>query len=126
VCRLLCCIVSDNTGCKGKLNNVHLTMTNLISIQPRNHRVHRKDRSQSISSILELLNGRALRQSSIVQKSGVTYKQVKEYVTLLTNCDLLCYNDQDLTYKTTAKGLQYLTLHNQMSELLPLNQSNPN
>lgn len=100
-------------------------MTNLISIRPRSYRVQRRDRSQSIPSILKLLNGRALRQSNIVQKSGVTYKQVKEYVTLLTNCDLLCYNDHDLTYKTTSKGLQYLTLHNQMSELLPLNQINP-
>jgi predicted transcriptional regulator len=97
-------------------------MTNLISVQPRSYRVHRKDRSQSISSILELLNGRALRHSSIVQKSGVTYKQVKEYLTLLTNCDLLCYNEQDLTYKTTHKGLHYLSLQNKMSELLPLNQ----
>ena len=61
-----------------------------------------------------------MRQSNIAQKSGLTYKQVKKYVTLLTKCNLVYYNEQDLTYKTTAKGLHYLNLQNKMIELLPL------
>jgi predicted transcriptional regulator len=116
--------MADNTGCKNKLNNLSSSITNLISIKSRNCRGSRKDRSQSISSILDLLNGHPLRQSNIIQKSGIAYDQAKEYMTLLTRCDLLSYNEQDLTYKTTAKGLHYLSLHNRMSELLPLDQIN--
>ncbi|MPZ08299.1 MAG: hypothetical protein GEU26_18110 [Nitrososphaeraceae archaeon] len=100
--------------------------TDLVSLKARRYRVNRKDRSQSISSILELLNGQPLRQSSIVQKSGLTYKQVKKYVLLLTNCNLVYYNEQDLTYKTTAKGLHYLNLQNSMVELLPLTKTSSN
>lgn len=89
-------------------------------------RINRKDRSQSILLILGLLNGRQLRLSNIAMNSRITFKQAKEYVTILTNCKLLCYNEHDLTYKATAKGLHYLTLHNQMSELLPLIQVDAN
>jgi predicted transcriptional regulator len=100
--------------------------TDLVSLKARRYRVNRKDRSQSISSILELLNGQPLRQSSIAQKSGLTYKQVKKYVILLRHCNLVYYNEQDSTYKTTAKGLHYLNLQNNMVELLALTKTNSN
>jgi predicted transcriptional regulator len=100
--------------------------TDFVSLKARRSRINRKDRSQSISSILGLLNGQPLRQSSIVQKSGLTYKQVKKYVILLTNCNLIYYNGQDLTYKTTAKGLHYLNLQNSMVELLQITKTNSN
>ena len=102
------------------MNSLCSTVTDLVSVKAGRYRVNRKDRSQSISSILDLLNGRPLRQSNIAQKSGLTYKQVKKYVILLTKCNLVYYNEQDLTYKTTTKGLHYLNLQNRMIELLPL------
>ena len=90
----------------GNLNNFYFTATDLVNVKKRRRRyqVIRKDRSQSISSILELLNGRQLRQSNIAQKSGLTYKQVKKYVTLLTKCNLVNYNERELTYKTQQRG----------------------
>jgi predicted transcriptional regulator len=105
----------------GNLNNFYFTATDLVNVKKgrRRYQVIRKDRSQSISSILELLNGRQLRQSNIAQKSGLTYKQVKKYVTLLTKCNLVNYDERELTYKTTT-GLHYLTLQYRMIELLPL------
>lgn len=102
------------------MNRLCSNVIDLVSVKAKKYRVNRKDRSHSISTVLELLNGRTLRQSNIVQKSGLTHKQVKKYVTLLTKCNLVYYNEQDLTYKTTAKGLHYLNLQNKMIELLPL------
>jgi predicted transcriptional regulator len=87
----------------GNLNNFYFTATELVNVKKRRYQVIRKDRSQSISSILELLNGRQLRQSNIAQKSGLTYKQVKKYVTLLTKCNLVNYDERELTYKTTTR-----------------------
>lgn len=116
----LFCILKHRWGCMGNLNNFYFTATDLVNVKKRRYQVIRKDRSQSISSILELLNGRQLRQSNIAQKSGLTYKQVKKYVTLLTKCNLVNYDERELTYKTTTKGLHYLTLQYRMIELLPL------
>jgi predicted transcriptional regulator len=117
----LFCFPKHGWSCMGNLNNFYFTATDLVNVKNRNrYQVIRKDRSQSISSILELLNGRKLRQSNIAQKSGLTYKQVKKYVTLLTKCNLVNYNERELTYKTTTKGLHYLTLQYRMIELLPL------
>ena len=114
-------IPNHGWGCMGNLNNFYFTATDLVNVKKRRrYQVIRKDRSQSISSILELLNGRQLRQSNIAQKSGLTYKQVKKYVTLLTKYNLVNYNERELIYKTTTKGLCYLTLQYRMIELLPL------
>ena len=68
----LFCIPNHRWGCMGNLNNFYSTATDLANVKKgrRRYQVIRKDRSQSISSILELLNGRQLRQSNIAQKSG--------------------------------------------------------
>jgi predicted transcriptional regulator len=122
----LFCIPTHGGGYTGNLNNLYFTVTDLVNVEKRRrYQAIRKDRSQSISSILELLNGRQLRQSNIAQKSGLTYKQVKKYVTLLTKCNLVNYNERELTYKTTTKGLHYLTLQYRIIELLPLTSLNP-
>ena len=42
--------------------------------------------------------------------------QIKEYLRLLTDNDLLRYDRQMHTFKTTAKGLRFLEIYNQMSE----------
>ena len=98
------------------MNRLCSTVTDLVSVKAKKYRVNRKDRSQSISTVLELLNGRTLRQSNIVKKSSLTHKQVKKYVILLTKCNLVYYSKQDITYGTTAKELHYLNLQNKMIE----------
>ena len=107
------------------MNRLCSNVTDLVSVKAKKYRVNRKDRSQSISTVLELLNGRTLRQSNIVQKSSLTHKQVKKYVTLLTKCNLVYYSKQDITYGTTAKELHYLNLQNKMIELLSLTNTTP-
>ena len=107
------------------MNRLCSTVTDLVSVKAKKYRVNRKDRSQSISTVLELLNGLTLRQSNIVQKSSLTHKQVKKYVTLLTKCNLVYYSKQDLTYRTTAKEWHYLNLQNKMIELLSLTNTKP-
>jgi predicted transcriptional regulator len=90
--------------------------------QLRIYKKSRKDRSQSIPLILELLNGQPTTRNEIIRKSGLKYWKVKEYVSLLILSNPISYNEIDQTYKATAKGLYYLNLYNQMSELLPIIQ----
>src|SRR5919106_1334443 len=90
--------------------------------QLRIHKKSKKDGSQLIPLILKLLNGRPTTRNKIIRKSGIRYRKAKEYVNLLIMSDLISYNEIVKTYKATTKGLAYLDLYNQMSELLPIIQ----
>ena len=48
----------------------------------------------------------------------LSYAQLKEYLTILVDNNLIEYNDGTQTFKTTEKGLNYLKMHNEMGELL--------
>jgi predicted transcriptional regulator len=51
-------------------------------------------------------------------KAFLSYAQLKEYLSVLTENNLLEYIDGTQTFKTTEKGLNYLKTHNEMGELL--------
>ena len=51
--------------------------------QLRIYKKSRKDRSQSIPLISELLNGQPTTRNEIIRKSGLKYWKAKEYVSLL-------------------------------------------
>jgi predicted transcriptional regulator len=44
--------------------------------------------------------------------------QLKEYLSVLIDNNLIEYLDGTQTYKTTEKGLNFLKMHNEMGELL--------
>ncbi len=48
----------------------------------------------------------------------VNYAQMNENLTALTENDLLRYNKDTGTFKTTEKGLRFLDIYNRMSDML--------
>ncbi len=48
----------------------------------------------------------------------LSYNQLNEYLSVLTENNLLEYLEGTQTYKTTEKGLNLLKMHNEMAELL--------
>jgi predicted transcriptional regulator len=48
----------------------------------------------------------------------LSYGQLKEYLSILIENNLIEYVDGDNKFKTTEKGLNYLKMHNQIEELL--------
>jgi predicted transcriptional regulator len=48
----------------------------------------------------------------------LSYNQLKEYLSILIENNLIEYLDGTQTYKTTEKGLNLLKMHNEMAELL--------
>ncbi len=46
------------------------------------------------------------------------YNQLKEYISILIENNLLEYLDGDNKFKTTDKGLFFLKIHNEIGELL--------
>jgi predicted transcriptional regulator len=53
----------------------------------------------------------------------ISYNLLKEYLVLLLESNLLEYIEGERTFKTTAKGMQFLHMHNQMSEMITMNNT---
>jgi len=69
--------------------------------------------------ILEAANGGATK-TRIMYKAFLSYAQLKEYLSVLIQNNLMEYLEGSQSYKTTEKGLNLLKLHNEIVELLQL------
>jgi len=56
--------------------------------------------------------------TKIMYKAMLSFKQLKNYLFLLIENNLIEYTDGTKTFKTTEKGLNLLKIHNEMAELL--------
>ncbi|HEX2408560.1 MAG TPA: winged helix-turn-helix domain-containing protein [Nitrososphaeraceae archaeon] len=75
--------------------------------------------TEIISMILDAANGGATK-TKIMYKAMLSYNQLKEYLSVLIENNLIEYRDGNKTFKTTEKGLNLLKIHNEMIELLPI------
>ena len=77
-----------------------------------------RSRTEIVSNILDAANGGATK-TKIMYKAFLSYNQLKEYLSLLIENNLLEYLDGTQAYKTTEKGLHFLKMHNIIRKLLP-------
>jgi predicted transcriptional regulator len=77
-----------------------------------------RSKTEIVGNILDAANGGGATKTKIMYKAFLSYAQLKEYLSVLTENNLLEYLDGTQTFKTTEKGLNYLKTHNQMGELL--------
>ena len=76
-----------------------------------------RGRTEIVSNILDAANGRATK-TKIMYKAFLSYAQLKEYLSVLTENNLIEYLDGTQTFKTTEKGLNFLKMNNEIGELL--------
>ncbi|HMG38258.1 MAG TPA: winged helix-turn-helix domain-containing protein [Nitrososphaeraceae archaeon] len=76
-----------------------------------------RSRTEIVSMILEAANGGATK-TRIMYKAFLSYAQLKEYLSVLIENNLLEYLEGVQTYKTTEKGFNLLKMHNEIGELL--------
>ncbi len=69
---------------------------------------------------LEAANGGGATKTKIMYNALISYNLMKEYLTLLAENNLLEYEEGNMTYRTTEKGLQLLRIYNNMNEIAPL------
>ena len=83
-----------------------------------------RSRTEIVSMILEAANGGATK-TRIMYKAFLSYAQLKEYLSVLIENNLLVYLEGSQTYKTTEKGFNFLKMHNEIGELLqtPMRES---
>jgi predicted transcriptional regulator len=67
--------------------------------------------------MLEAANGGATK-TRIMYKAFLSYAQLKEYLSILTQNDLLAYDSGSGIYKTTSKGLRFLDTTKELGGLL--------
>ena len=58
-------------------------------------------------------------KQKIMYFAFLSYNQVKEYLSILIENNLLEYLDGTHQFKTTEKGLFFLKMHNEIRKLLP-------
>ena len=83
-----------------------------------------RSRTEIVAMILEAANGGATK-TRIMYKAFLSYAQLREYLSVLIENNLLEYLEGSQTYKTTEKGLNFLKMHNEIGELLqtPMRES---
>ena len=83
-----------------------------------------RSRTEIISMILEAANGSATK-TRIMYRAFLSYAQLREYLSILIENNLIEYLEGSQTYKTTEKGLNLLKMHNEIGELLqtPMRES---
>ena len=82
-----------------------------------------RSRTEIVAMILNSANGGATK-TKIMYNAFLSYNQLKEYLSLLIENNLLEYLEGTKIFRTTEKGLNLLKIHNEMSELLHITIKN--
>ena len=76
-----------------------------------------RSRTEIVGNILDASNGGASK-TKIMYTAFLSYNQLKEYLSVLIENNLIEYLDGTKTFKTTEIGLNFLKTHNEIGELL--------
>ena len=78
-----------------------------------------RSRTEIVGNILDATNGGATK-TKIMCAAFLSYGQLKEYLSVLIENNLLEYRDGTQTFKTTEKGLKYIyiKMYREIGELL--------
>ena len=68
-----------------------------------------RGRTEMLAAMLEVAKGKVTK-TKIMYSAFLSYVQLKEYLSVLIETNLIEYNEGTQTYKTTEKGLNYLDM----------------
>jgi len=79
-----------------------------------------RSRTDIVGLILEAANGGGATKTKIMYKAFLSFAQLREYLTVLQENDLLEYEEGNHSYRTKEKGIRLLHIYNKMDELVPI------
>jgi predicted transcriptional regulator len=82
-----------------------------------------RSRTEIVAMILDSANGGATK-TKMMYKAFLSYNQLKEYLPMLIENELIEYLNGTQTFRTTEKGLKFLKMHNEIGELLHFTAKN--
>ena len=77
-----------------------------------------RGRTEMLATMLEVAKGKATK-TKVMYSAFLSFVQLKEYLSVLIETNLIEYLEGTQTYKTTEKGLNYLDMYNEIRKLLP-------
>jgi predicted transcriptional regulator len=85
-----------------------------------------RSRTEIVVHILEIANASSggydedtgVIQTKIMYKALLSYAQLKEYLTVLIENDLLSFDSASRKFKTTEKGRRFLEIYNKMGTVI--------
>jgi predicted transcriptional regulator len=83
-----------------------------------------RSRTEITTSILEIVNygssfgDGGVSKAKIMNKAFLNWAQLQEYLLMLTEKDLIRYDGQTRTFKTTEKGLSFLRAYAQIDHVM--------
>ena len=79
-----------------------------------------RDRFEILSLILQVANGGGSNttRTRIMNRTLLGYKQMKEHLAFLTERDLLYYDTDIGTFKTTETGMRFLQIYSRMEDMI--------
>lgn len=66
-----------------------------------------RNKADVVARILEAVNGNEVIKTKILYDAFLSYSQIKEYIPLLIESDLLQFRPDNQTYKITEKGITF-------------------
>ena len=76
-----------------------------------------RSRTEITAMILDTANMETTK-TKIMYNAYLSYNQLKEYISILIENNLLEYLEGARTFRTTEKGLNFLKMYREMTELL--------
>jgi predicted transcriptional regulator len=80
-----------------------------------------RSRTDLVRAILEAANSSSddgVTRTKIMYKAVLSYSQLKDYLAIMLENELLDYSGETQTYRPTAKGLRFLRTYNQMDDIM--------
>ena len=78
-----------------------------------------RSKVEIIADMLEtIMADSSMSSSKIMYKAFLSYKQLKEYVPLLLQNELIKHGEKNRTFMITDKGMYYLEMYNNLTEFV--------
>jgi predicted transcriptional regulator len=77
-----------------------------------------RSRNNIIRDILDAASDGGVTRTKIMYKAYLSFGQLKEYLSVLTDNGLLSYDTHTQTFKITEKALRLLDAYNQMHDMI--------
>ena len=84
-----------------------------------------RSRTEIIEMILQATRG-GTTKTKIMYKAYLSYTQVKEYLSFMLENDMIIYEEGSHLYRTTEKGLHFLQVYSQISDIVTPKPTNRN
>lgn len=102
-------------------------LVSTVGRQKMQRRPRQRSKTEIISSILRSIGNRTgTRISQIMYETYIPHNQLKEYLAMMIQNELIVYITEEKTFKITEHGMHVLKLYSEMNKLLVYNPTRLN